>query len=112
MRPVRIAAAEQHQRLPSGDPAPPTAAVSALLLAAGAYALYSRRSSTGQPAATQGGDNSNPGGRASVTLEEMEELYNAKLTPKSETRSSSYSDNFFEVRPENGDGYLTLGEAK
>jgi hypothetical protein len=41
----------------------------------------------------------------------MEELYGANYTPAQQSQSSSWSD-YFQVRPPDGDGYLTLGEAK
>jgi hypothetical protein len=41
----------------------------------------------------------------------MEELYDAKYTPAQQSQSSSWSD-YFQVRPPDSDGYLTLGEAK
>ena len=59
----------------------------------------------------QGGNGQTAGGRGGVTLEEMEQLYDAKLTPAQASQSSSWND-YFQVRPPDSDGYLTLGEAK
>jgi hypothetical protein len=57
------------------------------------------------------GANGAGGGRGGGTLEEMEQLYDAKFTPAQARQSSSWID-YFQVRAPDGDGYLTLGEAK
>lgn len=76
-----------------------TAGVGAALLALGLVAGFSQ------------GGNGAGGGRGGVTLEEMEALYDAKFTPAQTRQSSSWSD-YFQVRAPDGDGYLTLGEAR